>query len=122
MIRSFTADLTDSAPTRRYCFAFPRDLDFRHSSWDARLSSRTAVDFLQTHPSDYLYLVGDIVDGWHLRRRWYWPQAHNDVVQKILRRARHGTKVFYVPGNHDEAARPFCGCISAEFMSPMRSA
>ncbi|MDR3450700.1 MAG: UDP-2,3-diacylglucosamine diphosphatase [Alphaproteobacteria bacterium] len=67
------------------------------------------LDFLRHTESDYLYLVGDIVDGWHLRRRWYWPQAHNDVVQKILRRARHGTKVFYVPGNHDEGARPFCG-------------
>jgi UDP-2,3-diacylglucosamine pyrophosphatase LpxH len=67
------------------------------------------LDFLRHTESDYLYLVGDIVDGWHLRKRWYWPQAHNDVVQKILRRARHGTRVYYVPGNHDEAARPFCG-------------
>jgi len=67
------------------------------------------LDFLRHTQSEYLYLVGDIVDGWHLRRRWYWPQMHNDVIQKVLRRARHGTKVFYVPGNHDEAARPFCG-------------
>jgi UDP-2,3-diacylglucosamine pyrophosphatase LpxH len=67
------------------------------------------LDFLKHSESDYLYLVGDIVDGWHLRKRWYWPQAHNDVVQKVLRRARHGAKVIYVPGNHDEAARPFCG-------------
>lgn len=67
------------------------------------------LDFFRHTESDYLYLVGDIVDGWHLRKRWYWPQAHNDVVQKILRRARHGTRVYYVPGNHDEAARPFCG-------------
>ena len=42
------------------------------------------LDFLKAYPSDYLYLVGDIVDGWQLRRRWYWPQAHNDVVQKLL--------------------------------------
>jgi UDP-2,3-diacylglucosamine pyrophosphatase LpxH len=67
------------------------------------------LDFLKHTESEYLYLVGDIVDGWHLRKRWYWPQAHNDVVQKILRRARHGTQVFYLPGNHDEAARAFCG-------------
>src|ERR1700733_4721803 len=67
------------------------------------------LDFLRHTESDYLYLVGDIVDGWQLRKRWYWPQAHNDVVQKILRRARHGSKVYYIPGNHDEAARPFCG-------------
>ena len=41
------------------------------------------LDFLRSHPSDCLYLVGDIVDGWQLRRRWYWPQSHNDVVQKL---------------------------------------
>lgn len=65
--------------------------------------------FLKAHPSDYLYLVGDIVDGWQLRRRWYWPQAHNDVVQKLLRRARKGCRIIYVPGNHDEFARGFIG-------------
>jgi UDP-2,3-diacylglucosamine pyrophosphatase LpxH len=51
--------------------------------------------------------VGDIIDGWQLRRSWYWPQAHNDVVQKILRKARKGTRVIYVPGNHDEFARKY---------------
>jgi UDP-2,3-diacylglucosamine pyrophosphatase LpxH len=65
------------------------------------------LDFLKDHTSDYLYLVGDIVDGWQLRRRWYWPQAHNDVIQKLLRRARKGCQVIYVPGNHDEFARHF---------------
>ncbi len=67
------------------------------------------LDFLKAHPSQYLYLVGDIVDGWQLRRRWYWPQAHNDVVQKLLRAARKGCRVIYVPGNHDEFAREFIG-------------
>ncbi len=67
------------------------------------------LDFLRTHPCDTLYLVGDIVDGWQLRRRWYWPQAHNDVVQKLLRRVRKGCRVIYVPGNHDEFARDFVG-------------
>ncbi len=67
------------------------------------------LDFLKTHPSDYLYLVGDIVDGWQLRRNWYWPQSHNDVVQKLLRRARKGCQVIFVPGNHDEFARHFVG-------------
>ncbi len=67
------------------------------------------MDFLRTHPSDTLYLVGDIIDGWQLRRRWYWPQAHNDVVQKLLRRVRKGCSVIYVPGNHDEFARDFIG-------------
>jgi UDP-2,3-diacylglucosamine pyrophosphatase LpxH len=65
------------------------------------------LDFLKAHPSDILYLVGDIIDGWQLRKRWYWPQAHNDVVQKLLRRARKGCRVVYVPGNHDEFARDF---------------
>ena len=55
---------------------------------------------------DTLYLVGDIIDGWQLKKGWYWPQAHNDVVQKVLRKARKGTKVIYIPGNHDEHAAP----------------
>ena len=67
------------------------------------------LEFLRTHSSDTLYLVGDIIDGWQLRRRWYWPQAHNDVVQKLLRRARKGCRVVFVPGNHDEFARGFIG-------------
>ncbi|HZY18216.1 MAG TPA: UDP-2,3-diacylglucosamine diphosphatase [Ramlibacter sp.] len=67
------------------------------------------LDFLKHHPSEQLYLVGDIVDGWQLRRRWFWPQAHNDVVQKLLRRARKGCRVVYIPGNHDEFARQFAG-------------
>ena len=66
------------------------------------------LDFLKNTKSDFLYLVGDIVDGWQLKKRWYWPQSHNDVIQKILHRVRDGTQVFYVPGNHDEAARNFC--------------
>ena len=65
------------------------------------------LSFLKHNSSDYLYLVGDIVDGWQLKRRWHWPQAHNDVIQKLLRRARKGTRVVYVPGNHDEFARQF---------------
>lgn len=65
------------------------------------------LDFLKTTESDYLYLVGDMIDGWRLKRSWYWPQSHNDVVQKLLRKARKGTKVIYVPGNHDEFARSY---------------
>jgi UDP-2,3-diacylglucosamine pyrophosphatase LpxH len=67
------------------------------------------LDFLKAHPSDTLYLVGDIIDGWQLRRKWYWPQAHNDVVQKLLKRARKGCRVVFIPGNHDEFAREFIG-------------
>ena len=65
------------------------------------------LDFLKQMECDTLYLVGDIVDGWQLRRIWYWPQSHNDVVQKILRKARKGTRVVFVPGNHDEFARKY---------------
>lgn len=71
--------------------------------------AKKVLDFMRQYESEYLYLVGDIVDGWLLSRRWYWPQAHNDVIQKILRKARKGTKVIFVPGNHDEFAREYCG-------------
>lgn len=67
------------------------------------------LDFLKSTHCETLYLVGDIVDGWQLRRRWYWPQAHNDVVQKLLRKVRKGTRVVLVPGNHDEFARRYVG-------------
>jgi len=67
------------------------------------------LDFLRTVECDTLYLVGDIIDGWQLKRSWYWPQAHNDVVQKLLRKARKGTRVIFVPGNHDEFARKYLG-------------
>jgi UDP-2,3-diacylglucosamine pyrophosphatase LpxH len=65
------------------------------------------LDFLKRTDSEYLYLAGDIVDGWRLKRSWYWPQEHNDVVQKILRKARKGTRVVFLPGNHDEFARGY---------------
>lgn len=67
------------------------------------------LDFLRHTESDMLYLVGDIIDGWALKKNVHWPQSHNDVVQKVLRKARKGTRVVYVPGNHDEAVRSFVG-------------
>ena len=67
------------------------------------------LDFLRETESDTLYLVGDIVDGWRLKRWWYWPQTHNDVVQKLLRKARKGANVIYIPGNHDAFARRYIG-------------
>ncbi|MCB2100128.1 MAG: UDP-2,3-diacylglucosamine diphosphatase [Rhodobacterales bacterium] len=67
------------------------------------------LDFLKHTESDYLYLVGDIIDGWRMKRAWYWKQTHNDVVQKLLRKARKGTRLIYIPGNHDENFRDFCG-------------
>ena len=71
--------------------------------------ARALLDFLKRVECDTLFLVGDIVDGWQLKRSWHWPQAHNDVVQKILRKARKGTRVIFVPGNHDEFARRYAG-------------
>ncbi|GAA0761896.1 UDP-2,3-diacylglucosamine diphosphatase [Ideonella azotifigens] len=71
--------------------------------------AQALLDFLRVTECETLFLVGDIVDGWQLRRSWYWPQAHNDVVQKLLRMARKGTRVIYVPGNHDEFARKYLG-------------
>jgi UDP-2,3-diacylglucosamine pyrophosphatase LpxH len=67
------------------------------------------LDFLRDNEADTIYLVGDIIDGWRLRASWYWPQSHNDVVQKLLRKARKGTRIIYVPGNHDEFLRDYVG-------------
>lgn len=69
--------------------------------------AKALLDFLRDVECDTLYLVGDIIDGWQLRRSWYWPQSHNDVVQKLLRKARKGTRVIFIPGNHDEFARKY---------------
>jgi UDP-2,3-diacylglucosamine pyrophosphatase LpxH len=72
------------------------------------------LDFLKHTECDHLYLVGDIIDGWALKRNWYWQQSHNDVIQKVLRKARKGTQVTFIPGNHDEAARQFIGLMFGE--------
>lgn len=65
------------------------------------------LSFLKDNDSEFLFLVGDIIDIWALKRKIYWPQSHNDIIQKILRKARKGTKVIYIPGNHDEIFRDF---------------
>ena len=67
------------------------------------------LDFIRSVRCERLYLIGDIVDGWKMKTGWNWPQSHNDVVQKILRMARKGTEVIYVPGNRDDRVRDFCG-------------
>lgn len=81
---------------------------------DVHLGSKAAkadflLDFLRCHDADTIVLVGDIVDGWRLKRSWYWTQSCNDVVQKLLRKARKGARVVYIPGNHDEFLRDFPG-------------
>ncbi|HEY4193286.1 MAG TPA: UDP-2,3-diacylglucosamine diphosphatase [Mesorhizobium sp.] len=98
-------DSNDPAETRRYRTMFLSDvhLGTKGSQVGALL------EFLRDHDADTIYLIGDIVDGWRLRSGWYWPQSHNDVVQKLLRKARKGSRVVYVPGNHDEFLREFYG-------------
>src|SRR5690606_26229038 len=81
---------------------------------DVHLGSKAAqtdllLDFLRHHEAETIILVGDIVDGWRLKRSWHWPQGCNDVVQKLLRKARKGTRIIYIPGNHDEFLRGFPG-------------
>ena len=72
------------------------------------------LDFLKHNDAKTFYLVGDIIDGWKLRKTWYWPGSHNDVIQKLLRKARKGSEVIYIPGNHDEMARQFFGLSFGE--------
>jgi UDP-2,3-diacylglucosamine pyrophosphatase LpxH len=72
-------------------------------------SAAMLLDFLKRHECETLYLVGDIVDGWALKKGWYWPQSHSDVVRAVLKMAKHGTRVIYVPGNHDEHFRDYVG-------------
>jgi UDP-2,3-diacylglucosamine pyrophosphatase LpxH len=81
---------------------------------DVHLGTRSAqaellLDFLKETESDTIYLVGDIVDFWRIRRGAIWPQSHNDVLQKLLRKVRKGTRVVFIPGNHDEGIRQYCG-------------
>lgn len=71
--------------------------------------AQALMDFMRAHEADTIYLIGDIIDGWALKGGWYWPQSHNDVVQKMLRKARKGTRIIYLPGNHDEFLRSFYG-------------
>ena len=67
------------------------------------------IDFLDHTDSETMYLVGDIIDGWRLKKKFYWPPEHNDIVWRILKRAKRGTRIVYIPGNHDEMVRPFSG-------------
>ncbi len=77
---------------------------------DLHLGSRgcragEAADFLKATECEDLYLVGDVVDVWALRRAWHWNADHDRVVKHLLRKGRRGTRITYVPGNHDEMLR-----------------
>ena len=81
---------------------------------DLHLGSRAAnstgaLDFLKHNDFEKLYIVGDLIDIWKLRRSRYWPQAHTDVINQILYKAQRGTQVIFIPGNHDNFCRNFCG-------------
>jgi len=83
---------------------------------DVHLGSRGCqanllCDFLKHNTGDTLYLVGDIIDGWRLRKNWYWPQEHSDVIRRILTAAKRGTRVKYIVGNHDEVLRTWLNFI-----------
>ncbi len=97
--------LKSNSDPKTYKTIFISDIHLGSKACQAEL----LLDFLRYNDSEKLYLVGDIVDGWRLKRKWFWPQSHNDVVQKILRKARKGTEVIYVPGNHDEGLRRYIG-------------
>lgn len=100
-----TIDAADAEAegARRYRAIFVSDIHLGTRGCKAEF----LLDFLRQTESDTLYLVGDIVDGWRLKKNWHWPQSHNDVIQKLLRKARKGTRVVFIPGNHDEFAREF---------------
>jgi UDP-2,3-diacylglucosamine pyrophosphatase LpxH len=90
---------------RRYRTIFISDLHLGTRGCQAGL----LLDFLRRTDADTIFLVGDIIDGWRMRSAWYWPQQHNDVIQKLLRKVRHGARMVFVPGNHDEFARQLIG-------------
>jgi UDP-2,3-diacylglucosamine pyrophosphatase LpxH len=98
-------DPQHDAATRRYRALFVSDLHLGTKACQAD----AFLDFLRYHDAAQIYLIGDIVDFLRLRRGVYWPQSHNDVLQKLLRKARKGTELVLIPGNHDEVLRDYCG-------------
>ena len=94
-----------SGPRTRYRTVFISDVHLGAAGSSAEL----LLDFLKSVECETLYLVGDIVDGWKLKKGWYWPASHNDVIRAVLKMAKHGTRVVYIPGNHDEVLRDFVG-------------
>lgn len=101
----FTTESVDASNSHHVRSIFLSDIHLGSGGCKAE----ALLEFLRDYDSDYLFLVGDIIDGWQLKSRWYWPQAHNDVIQKILRKVRKGTRVRYIAGNHDSFVRKFIG-------------
>lgn len=92
-------------PKRRYRTVWISDVHLGTRGCKAEM----LVDFLHAIDVETLYLVGDIVDGWRLRKGWFWPDAHNEVVRRILKMAHRGTRVVFIVGNHDEMLRDYAG-------------
>ena len=97
--------VTPAGIPKRYRALFISDTHLGTKACQAEL----LLDFLQHNEAQTIYLVGDIVDFWRIKRSAHWPQAHNDVLQKLLAMVRKGSHIYYLPGNHDEALRSYCG-------------
>ena len=92
-------------PKRRYRAVWISDIHLGTRGCNAAM----LVDFLSAIECETLYLAGDIVDGWRLKKGWYWPDSHNEVVRRLLKMAHRGTRVVFVAGNHDEMLRDYAG-------------
>jgi UDP-2,3-diacylglucosamine pyrophosphatase LpxH len=98
-------EMQHDAGMKRYRALFISDLHLGTRACQAE----AFLDFIRCHDAPRIFLIGDIVDFWRIRRGVYWPQSHNDVLQKLLRKARKGTDLVFIPGNHDEVMRDYCG-------------
>lgn len=96
---------TDHRATQRYRSIWISDVHLGFRGCNAEL----LLDFLHTVECDYLYLVGDIIDIWQINKKPFWPQSHSNVIRTLLGKAKHGTEVIYVVGNHDELLRDYHG-------------
>jgi UDP-2,3-diacylglucosamine pyrophosphatase LpxH len=92
-------------PKRKYRTVWISDVHLGTRGCNAEM----LVSFLRSIETETLYLVGDIIDGWRLKKGWYWPDAHNEVLRRILKMAHRGTRVVFICGNHDEMLRPYAG-------------
>jgi UDP-2,3-diacylglucosamine pyrophosphatase LpxH len=116
MISLKESRMPDSEPTRLRAL-FLSDLHLGTTGCQASM----LLEFLRRYDAETIYLVGDIVDGWRLKSGWYWPQEQNDVVQKLLHKARKGARLIYIPGNHDEFLRDFLGLHFGEIQIVQRA-
>jgi len=100
------------SPRVRYRSVFLSDFHMGAKAFDAG----AVIDFLQSMECEYLYLVGDIIDGWKLKKRWYWTENCHRVIDELIRKASEGTKIIYLPGNHDDEVRHLMPLIKSRFL------